>query len=277
MVHNKSQITGLLSISLLLLGTACGKIKSDKPEKVREVVIVEYQTSDNPELVSRVDTLQQEIDVLRGQLATEQNSRKQLEDKLAAAEKAKAETEAELKKCEEREATLKQAIEDLKAEIDRANATSATEIQALKDQLVATQEKLDEATAEVSRLTKEIRSLQNRVFVIKVKISDVQVSSQFTACDGKAKLTVQKDNVMIQAQQSQQKVTGAGSYGIEEDGKTLCTVQVVSFTLDMDVKAAAKMSEESATQTVLGVCQDKACDEIASAFGVITTQNSATN
>jgi DNA repair exonuclease SbcCD ATPase subunit len=276
-VHNKSQTTSLISISLLLLGTACGKIKSDKPEKVRDVVIVEYQTVDNPELVSRVETLQTEIDVLRDQLATEQNTRKELEEKLTAAEQAKAEAEAELKKCEQREADLKKAIEDLRIELAGLQDTSAANIKALKDELAAAESKLAEAQAEVSRLNQEIRHLQNRVFVIKVKISDVQVSSQFTACDGKASLTVEKDSVTIQAEQSQQKVTGAGSYGIEKDGKTLCTVQVVSFTLDVDVKAVAQKNAESTDQTVLGVCQDKACDEIASAFGVMTTQTSATN
>ncbi|HYX37786.1 MAG TPA: hypothetical protein VE954_32185 [Oligoflexus sp.] len=272
MFYSKSQIASVMSVSLLLLGTACGDIKSDKPEKVREVVITEYVEVDSPELLSRVETLQAEIDTLREQLEEEKGTRTELERKLAEAEKALTDAKAEIRSCAEKQAALVKAKADLEAELARLRNASEQEIQALKDKLASTQKDLDAAQAKVQRLNAEVHALQNKIFVIKVNISDVQVSSQLVACDGKAKLILQKDNILIQAREAEQQVTDAGFFGIEENGQTVCTLRVVSFTLGAGVsdgKAA------DATKSVLGVCQDQACKEIVTAFGVITDQGTS--
>jgi DNA repair exonuclease SbcCD ATPase subunit len=259
----KSQVKGIMNISLLLLGTACGTIKSDKPEKVRELVIREYVEVNNPELVSRVETLQNEIDTLREELEKEQNSRKELEQKLAEAELAAAKAKEELGQCKEREAALALSKAELEAELERLKDATGKEIEELKDRLASVQNELGQAQAVAKRLNEEIRVLQNRAFVIKVKISDVQIASQVTACDGKANLTLKKDKVLIQAQQTQRDVTDAGSYGIEAEGANLCTINVVRFTLDVSVTPAV---------AILGVCQGPSCEEVATAYGAISTQ-----
>ncbi|MDQ3234965.1 MAG: hypothetical protein M3Q07_24420, partial [Pseudobdellovibrionaceae bacterium] len=265
--------------SLLLLGTACGDIKSDKPEKVREVVITEYVEVDSPELLSRVETLQAEIDTLREQLEEEKGTRAELERKLAEAEKALTDAKAEIRSCAEKQAALVKAKADLEAELARLRNASEKEIQALKDKLASTQKDLDAAQATVQRLNAEVHALQSKIFVIKVKISDVQVSSQLVACDGKAKLILQKDNILIQAQEAEQEVTDAGFFGIEENGQTVCTVRVVSFTVGLEAQSinagASDGKAADATESVLGVCQDQACKEIVTAFGVITNQGTS--